>query len=158
MSRYRVEIDGADTDIEANSIADAEEQARAWVADGSWGEGQCYVRAYITPYTADGEPDSDEWWGVECLVGDEPEEPDCIEGEEHDWQSPVWLGGCRENPGVWGLRGTQIQSRMVCAHCGAYRDYVSESTPGQCPHEPPVTTYREADEQSEAWVREQSEQ
>ena len=49
------------------------------------------------------------------------EEPDCEDGEEHDWRSPYSvLGGFKENPGVWGHGGGVI-IREVCAHCGQYR-------------------------------------
>lgn len=51
----------------------------------------------------------------------DPSEPECIEGEEHDWRSPYSvLGGLKENPGVWG-HGGGIIIKTVCAHCGAYK-------------------------------------
>ena len=50
----------------------------------------------------------------------EPDEPECTEGE-HDWQSPYEiLGGCKENPGVWGHGGGVISSE-VCMKCGCER-------------------------------------
>ena len=49
----------------------------------------------------------------------EPEEPECLPGRDHDWQSPFsLLGGLRENPGVQS-HGGGIMMREVCAHCGA---------------------------------------
>lgn len=51
----------------------------------------------------------------------EPDEPNCLSGHEHDWQSPYEvLGGLEENPGVWGHGGGVI-IREVCSHCGTYR-------------------------------------
>jgi hypothetical protein len=64
---------------------------------------------------------------VECeLTGEEDsatvqldeEEPDCLKGEDHNWQSPYeLLGGMKENPGVWG-KGGGVLIRKVCMHCG----------------------------------------
>jgi hypothetical protein len=49
-----------------------------------------------------------------------PEEPDCT-GDEHKWTAPFDLvGGCRENPGVWG-HGCGIIIHEVCSHCGVRR-------------------------------------
>lgn len=36
---------------------------------------------------------------------------------KHEWQSPQWLGGVKENPGVWGHGGGVIVHE-VC-ECGA---------------------------------------
>lgn len=48
----------------------------------------------------------------------EPEEPECIDSEGHDWQSPLELvGGIKENPGVWGHGGGVIIN-AVCVRCG----------------------------------------
>lgn len=110
----------------------------------------------VSAVDADGK-ETGQSWSIEVIVGDDEDEPDCVEGQEHDWQSPEWLGGCRENPGVWGIGGTQIASQTVCSLCGAYRNYTSESTPGNCPRTPSVTTYEVADERSEEWVKEMTE-
>jgi hypothetical protein len=57
-----------------------------------------------------GESDSDN-------VTLEPDEPSCGDGEEHDWRSPIELvGGCEENPGVYGHGGGVIITE-VCRHC-----------------------------------------
>lgn len=49
------------------------------------------------------------------------EEPDCEDGETHDWKSPhELLGGLEENPGVWGNGGGVIV-KEVCMHCGCLR-------------------------------------
>lgn len=66
--------------------------------------------------------------------------------DEHDWQSPhSVVGGCRENPGVWGRgAGSGVVVAEVCARCGAYR---YQETGARVPVE-----YREADDASRAWV------
>lgn len=52
----------------------------------------------------------------------DPTAPKCTDGHEHAWDSPYSvLGGCKENPGVWGHGGGVI-IRMVCSHCGTYRE------------------------------------
>lgn len=56
----------------------------------------------------------------DVLIEIPPVEPDCIDGHEHDWLSPEWLGGLQENPGVWGHGGGVIMTR-VCLHCGCGR-------------------------------------
>jgi hypothetical protein len=48
----------------------------------------------------------------------EPDEPDCADGQGHDWQSPYSiLGGLKENPGVWGSGGG-VRIEEVCMRCG----------------------------------------
>jgi hypothetical protein len=45
--------------------------------------------------------------------------PPCAPGEDHDWQSPYDIvGGCKENPGVWG-HGGGVVINECCIHCGA---------------------------------------
>jgi len=136
----------------------AEEAIRDDWADGDWGqEGRSYLSVswhWAIHDLRDGERHS-----VELLVGSDPEAPDCAEGhDEHEWCSPEWLGGCRENPGVWALQGTQVCRMTVCSHCGAYRRWTSESTPGNCPRQPERTEYREPDEDSLRWVEENREE
>lgn len=66
--------------------------------------------------THDEEPDS-EWIRITL----EPNEPECEEGEDHDWQSPIEIvGGIAENPGVWGHGGGVIIT-VICMHCGTER-------------------------------------
>lgn len=50
----------------------------------------------------------------------EPAEPECTDGE-HDWQSPYEIvGGCKENPGVWG-HGGGVRIHECCMKCGCER-------------------------------------
>lgn len=50
------------------------------------------------------------------------DEPECDwPHDEHKWRSPYSVvGGCEENPGVWGHNGG-LKFREVCQHCGVYR-------------------------------------
>ena len=50
----------------------------------------------------------------------EPPVPECAGDDDHDWHSPQSLGGCRENPGVWGHGGGVIIHEL-CRICGAKR-------------------------------------
>lgn len=82
----------------------------------------------------------------------DPDAPECSESE-HDWQSPFSvLGGCEENPGVWGHGGSVI-IRSVCAHCGVYRvtdGWAQNRETGEQGLE--SVTYEHADSDSLAWV------
>jgi hypothetical protein len=45
-------------------------------------------------------------------------QPACVDGEDHDWQSPIEIvGGIKENPGVWG-HGGGVTIQEVCLRCG----------------------------------------
>ncbi len=46
----------------------------------------------------------------------DPDEPECA-GSEHMWESPEWLGGLKENPGVWGHGGGVLITK-ACTRCG----------------------------------------
>lgn len=144
--------------IEVENIKEAISEGRDQMKDGEWGDGKSIVTLYVRSCDADGDVDGEEEEWVDVEVGEDPDPPECIDGDEdsHDWQSPEWLGGCTENPGVWSIGGTQIKSTEVCSRCGAYRHYTSESTPGQHPVEPSRTEYEEADGRSEKYVREEN--
>lgn len=62
----------------------------------------------------------DPWDEARATVTLDPDEPRCS-GDAHDWQSPYELvGGCKENPGVWGNGGGVI-IREACMNCGCAR-------------------------------------
>jgi hypothetical protein len=76
-----------------------------------------------------------DWWTYRCAECDrsleawddvvtlDPDEPDCEEDQQghHDWQAPYQIvGGCPENPGVWGSGGGVIVEE-VCMRCGTAR-------------------------------------
>ena len=49
------------------------------------------------------------------------EEPDCLPGEDHHWDSPLSIvGGISSNPGVFGKGGGTV-SCSVCLRCGCRR-------------------------------------
>lgn len=51
----------------------------------------------------------------------EAPEPDCVDSNGHDWQSPhALVGGIESNPGVWGHGGGVI-IHEVCLNCGCSR-------------------------------------
>ncbi len=91
---------------------DAKVEADVRSGDYSGGEGTQYVDVLVT--CIDGTEDR-------RTIVIEPEAPDCADGREHDWQSPLALvGGIADNPGVWG-HGAGIKIHEVCCHCGAHR-------------------------------------
>lgn len=50
-----------------------------------------------------------------------PDEPDCVEGFDHDWRAPIELvGGIKENPGCWG-HGGGVVIHEICVICGCRR-------------------------------------
>ena len=51
----------------------------------------------------------------------DPPEPECVDGGQHRWETPYELvGGCKENPGVWGSGGG-VKMESVCTRCGCAR-------------------------------------
>jgi hypothetical protein len=98
----------------AGSAADALEEARSNVDRANYTpDGALWIDIRVVCEET-GEEDSAE------VVLDE-DEPDCEDGEEHDWQSPhEILGGLKENPGVWGKGGGVIMT-SVCMRCGCGR-------------------------------------
>jgi hypothetical protein len=123
-----------------------EDAAREWAEGGEWGDQKVLVSVSWTASGREGE--------LTVEAGSDPEPPECSEDQEHDWRKPEWLGGCRENPGVWSLGGARISTREVCCHCGAYRMYES----GEDGRTPDRTHYAEADEESLEWVERQNRQ
>lgn len=83
----------------------------------------------------------------------DPEEPECEPGHSHEWESPLSVvGGCRENPGVWGNGGGVI-IKSVCRHCGKYRihdTWAQDPDTGEQGLE--SVEYRDADEASMEWL------
>lgn len=103
------------TTVVATTAEEALELARGNVERANYADavGTLYVDVRATCKLTD-EDASD-------TVALEPEEPECVEGEEHDWQSPhEILGGCESNPGVSGHGGGVI-IREVCMRCGCGR-------------------------------------
>lgn len=137
--------------IQADSAADALAEAVSNVVRHNYSpiNSTVYVDV-IVRNTATGEEDRE-------TVTLEPDEPECSE-PNHDWQSPYdLLGGCAENPGVWGHGGGVIM-REVCAHCGVYRITDTWAQRRDTGEQGLVeTTYEPADEKSLEWVASLSE-
>jgi len=77
-------------------------------------------RVDYTVYPSEEDPCDGE--GLEIHLN--PPEPTCRE-EEHEWVAPLKLvGGCSQNPGVYG-EGPGIVAKDVCRHCGCLRIYRS---------------------------------
>jgi len=152
MKKYEISEEcGGSEVVEAEDMDDAIEYCKEWVQDGDYGDKSCYVSSWVQELAADGEYVGEPEF-VEVMVDRAPDVPACLEGYTHDWESPEWLGGCSENPGVWSKGGSQISSVCVCSHCGMYQAYISESTPGQYPKTPEIYSYREADRASMEYV------
>ena len=163
MEKYVISDEQVSETVEADSMEDALEQAREWLLGVEWGTSQGTIRVSATVTGPHGEE-------REAAVTIDPEEPECPEGDEHDWQRPHELvGGLEENPGVWG-HGGGITSIDVCMRCGL-RKLVDtwaddghgghmESTryeQGEVPENPPELVARMSnDEVWDAWVGSQS--
>lgn len=103
------------SEIEASSAEEALEEARGNVdrANYSDAEGTIWI-----DFSVRCEETGEEASGTERLDEDEPE---CEDGEGHDWQSPhEILGGIKENPGVWG-KGGGVIVHECCIRCGCAR-------------------------------------
>lgn len=135
----------------ADSAADA---ADDYVHEGEWGPVTVTVRHSVHVWQqsyaiVDGRIRlvylDHGWHNVDV----DPDEPGCT-GDDHDWQSPEWLGGVKENPGVWG-HGGGVVIREVCAHCGVYRrtdTWVQDSSGNRYQS----VEYLPADDASQGWV------
>lgn len=99
-----------------------------------------------------------------ALTGDEEtatvqldaDEPDCVDGHDHDWKAPYSvLGGLKENPGVWGHGGGLIMKK-VCAHCGMYQvtdTWAQDRSNGK--QGLTSVSYEDADDDSLEWLQSQ---
>lgn len=116
-SRYEVRMEGASQILDATDRDAAIREAKEWMRDGDWDttSGTIWVHGSLIDLGQD-----DEYGDVPMplTVEIDPEEPECIEGQEHNWQSPIAIvGGCKEAPGVYG-HGSGVTSTEVCMHCG----------------------------------------
>ena len=139
----------------------AQEAAQEYVdSGGDWGDPDdstewIYIDAWRSAREVDEDGDLLETMLYEQTVSVEvdPEEPACVDGHDHDWQSPYEvLGGCAENPGVWGHGGGVI-IREVCRHCGRYRvtdTWSQDMSTGE--QGLTSVSYEDADETSIAWL------
>lgn len=127
------------------------EAAQKYVDDGDWGEITSTIWISVSTYLkdADGEICDEEG---HCIAIDPPE-PDCIDGQEHDWREEhTVVGGLADNPGVFGHGGGVI-CKDVCAHCGAYRltdSWAQNPETGEQGLD--SVEYLDADDDSREWV------
>lgn len=106
---------GGETTFDASSPEEARQAAIDWAREGDWDLDGGTIWVSVT-YGPEGCADDEE---ERVTVAIDPDEPECAEGHEHDWVSPYWLlGGCKENPGVWGNCGGVVITE-ACRHCGA---------------------------------------
>ena len=130
--KYMVRDSEGEGEVEADSALSA---CRAWVdgwprrqfwlgtpPNSDWGDGEhtktFWVTCRATPIV-DGEEDEEEEDTITIRV--DPDEPDCVEGETHEWVSPLpVVGGIESNPGVFGHGGGVIIV-CVCRKCGRYQ-------------------------------------
>lgn len=111
---YQVRMEGASQDLEATTMLGAIAEAQAWAAEGWEPESATqWVHCMVLAFDDDG--NEVETRRVTATI--EPREPQCQEGQQHDWQSPHWLGGCKETPGVWAHSGG-VRIHEACIHCG----------------------------------------
>jgi hypothetical protein len=90
--------------------SEVEERLRKETAGGDYGE---VTKTIWTEGYAHCE-DTGESFTVEVSI--QPKAPSCT-GDEHDWKSPEFLGGLKENPGVFG-HGGGVRIHECCMHCG----------------------------------------
>jgi hypothetical protein len=109
---YTLRAEGAEETIEAVSLKDAREQARDWAREGD------YIDEGLETIWVDVRIEGPDGLVETVTVDIDPEEPDCTDGDGHDWQAPVEIvGGCKESPGVYG-HGGGVTISEVCVHCG----------------------------------------
>ena len=117
---YLVRDEGCDYDLDGvDNIRDAKEAAREHARGGDYGDlkSTIWVEAHVVE-VEDGYVDT---IVATVTVAIDPTEPECEAAGEHDWHSPHEIvGGCKENPGVWGHGGGVVITE-VCACCGCER-------------------------------------
>lgn len=94
--------------------------AQAYVDRGEWGDNDetSWVTVHVWLEGIDTDGDTVRVSEDSHKIAIEPDEPKCIGDEEHDWHSPYEIvGGCKENPGVWGSGGG-VCIQEVCTICG----------------------------------------
>lgn len=136
--RYSVRSDGVQEDLgPQSSDEEAWDAAEEWIRAGDWpAEGAMPTIILIRDPDTECEEDLG---SREIAIEPDPValDPHGREheraGHEHTWERPEWLGGCRENPGVWSRGGTTMAYHSVCA-CGCHLheiQYGSQRNPGQ---------------------------
>lgn len=107
---------------------DGHEAATEYVTGGEWGD-DWRTRTFAHEVAAwrpalqvdDGELVDARGEIEHHLITVEPDEPECDAADDgqHRWAAPHMLvGGCKQNPGVWGGTGCSIRVLEVCLLCG----------------------------------------
>ena len=159
MAKYLCNDGNAELEIEADS---AEEAAQEYVDGGSWGDEPktSWVTVHVEEIEGEDE-DGDQILGdhEQHTIEIEPTEPGKMAECGHEWESPhSVVGGLCENPGAHGHGGGVIITE-VCRHCGGYRITDTWAQNPQTGEQGLRSVeYREADDDSEEWVRSQQEE
>lgn len=151
--------DDGNAEIEYRDCDDRRAAGQQYVDGGDWGdrESTSWVKVYTwrdaLALDDDGEITTISFDREAAKVTIEPIEPDCEDGQSHDWQSPIEVvGGLDENPGVFGSGGG-VKITEVCRHCGCYRDtdtWAQDMSDGE--QGLTSVSYREPDDESLAWA------
>lgn len=113
--------DDGDAEI-TDEFNSGEEAAQDYVDSGKWGEIESTTYITVTAWR-EGMDDEGNMVRIDEMdhtIRIDPEAPECTDGE-HDWRSDHdVVGGCKENPGVWG-NGGGVVIWEACAKCGCGR-------------------------------------
>lgn len=110
--------DGCGGEIECFGTT-AREAAQEYVDECDWPPDleTWWCNVYVRHVDEDGEDD----YYDRVKIAVDPEEPPCLNDEDHDWQSPVEIvGGIRDNPGCYA-HGGGVTHSYVCMRCGCGR-------------------------------------
>lgn len=102
--------------------------AQDYVDGGDWGDdddGTQWIRVYTwreaVGIDGDGYIVSENVAKARHTITIEPEEPECEDGQDHEWASDHdVVGGAEDNPGVWG-HGAGLIYVEHCRRCGCGR-------------------------------------
>jgi len=100
----------------SETYQEALKEAKEWYCDADWGQSEktCWIEfLFGLSNEAGDEPEDYDT----ITVALEPDCPECVDSDEHDFQSPYKIvGGIKENPGVFGNGGGVIITE-VCVKC-----------------------------------------
>ena len=100
--------------------SESSDAAQQYVDDGDWGttEKTCWISVWTYRKGLNAKGQIEQVERESHTITTEPDEPDCMDGEPHRWESPHSIvGGLEGNPGVWGHGGGVIITEC-CMSCG----------------------------------------